>query len=81
MWWWLSFAAEEGFRGVVVVGPADDFLSAVMLTHAHHLSPGGQVVGFEIPAWALEQIPAIDRFKVLSASEARALDAGLVEPS
>lgn len=43
-WWWLSFAGEEGFRGVAVVF-ADSFLRAVVLTKRLQINPGGEVMG------------------------------------
>lgn len=41
-WWWLSFAAEDGFRGACVVR-ARGFLGATMIAHMLGISPGGEV--------------------------------------
>lgn len=45
-WWYLSFAAEEGFRGAVVV-LGHDIASAVARAHALGIVPdhGGEVMG------------------------------------
>lgn len=45
---WLSFAGEEGFRGVVLVD-ADDFLTAHLQTVFAGINPGGEVIGHELP--------------------------------
>ena len=45
---WLSYAGEEGSRGVVVT-EAFSFLEACALVGAIGLSPGGEVLGFEVP--------------------------------
>lgn len=47
--WWLSFAAEDGFRGVVLTR-ANSMIEAVQKTHALGINPGGEVRGFEVPA-------------------------------
>ena len=80
-YWWLSFAADDGFRGVALVGPAHDMVSAVAIAHRRKCNPGGQVRGVEIPPEFRVRIPA-DRFnRVLTAKEARDLDAALKEPA
>lgn len=43
-WWWLSFADDDGFRGACIV-KAHGFLTAVMLTHALNINPGGECKG------------------------------------
>jgi hypothetical protein len=47
-WWWLSYADDAGFRGGLIVF-SSDFLGACVVAKALHLSPGGQVVGKELP--------------------------------
>jgi hypothetical protein len=42
--WWLSFADETGFKGVVIV-EAYGFTSALLATKAQGLNPGGEVRG------------------------------------
>lgn len=49
MTWWLSFADEAGFKGAVIVPDVEEFLAAVLLTHALGLNPGGECVGFPMP--------------------------------
>jgi hypothetical protein len=73
-WWWLSFAGEEGFRGVAIVGPADDILSAVRICYSLGINPGGEVAAFTVPEGALPHIPAADRHRLLTEFEARELD-------
>lgn len=46
--WWLSFAGEEGFRGVIITR-AFEFLDAVRKTHVLGINPGGQVKGAMCP--------------------------------
>ncbi len=46
--WWLSYAGQEGSRGVVLVS-ARDFLHACERSKILGLSPGGEVKGFEVP--------------------------------
>lgn len=58
--WWLSYAGEEGSRGVVVV-EGEDFFSAVERSKVLGLSPGGQVRGFVVPAeWTQRCLPLKD---------------------
>ena len=48
-WWYLSYAAEEGFRGGVYIqahGPTE----ATYLSRHRHLSPGGEVLILMVPA-------------------------------
>jgi hypothetical protein len=47
-WWWLSFADDDGFRGVCIV-EAMDMIAAVKLTHALGINPGGEVRGAPFP--------------------------------
>ena len=46
--WWLSFAAADGFRGVVLTR-AGSFIEANQKTHMLGVNPGGEVRGFEVP--------------------------------
>lgn len=46
--WWLSYAGEEGSRGVVIVRGAS-FFDAAKRSREMKLSPGGEVVGFVVP--------------------------------
>ena len=46
--WWLSFADDDGCRGVCIVD-APDFLLAVVRTKALGINPGGEVWGHEMP--------------------------------
>lgn len=71
-WWWLSFADDEGCRGVCLVQGVT-FLAAVLRANALGISPHGQVVGDDLgpdisPDWP---DPAV-RDRCLSADELRA---------
>lgn len=46
--WWLSYAGDEGFRGVVII-EASDFISACRRSAELGLSPGGEVSGHDVP--------------------------------
>ena len=48
-WWWLSFADETGFRGVVITHAAN-FMAAHLAVTMLGLNPGGEVRGFPYPA-------------------------------
>jgi len=45
--WWLSFADEDGFRGVVIL-EAYGFADAMRRSHEAGLNPGGEVKGFRV---------------------------------
>ena len=45
--WWLSFADESGFKGVVIV-EAFGFTDALSRSHALGVNPGGEVQGSRI---------------------------------
>lgn len=47
-YWWLSFADEDGFRGVAIVR-ARDMVEAVVICHRLGINPGGQVLGWPCP--------------------------------
>jgi hypothetical protein len=48
-WYYVSFAAEEGFRGAAIVR-AHGVTTAIMRTHALDINPGGQVLALPISA-------------------------------
>jgi len=72
-YWWLSFADEEGNRGVCIV-QASDFLSAVSLAHSLEINPGGQVQGIEMPdiPEAREEIELWGTDRLITPAELRA---------
>jgi hypothetical protein len=45
IWWYLSFAGPEGFRGGCFV-EGRDLREATMAAHHHGINPGGEVMGF-----------------------------------
>lgn len=47
-WMYLSFASEEGFRGGIYI-QGHGLASALALVHSLGQSPGGQVIGVDIP--------------------------------
>ena len=63
--WWLSYANEQGFRGVVIV-EADDFITACAKVGLSGLSPGGQVLGEPVHG-----IPPLLLNRLLTESELR----------
>lgn len=67
--WWLSFADDDGFRGVAIVD-APSFIEAVMKTHVLDINPGGSVRGFPCPDASLIPPEHVDR--LLSLDELRA---------
>lgn len=50
--WYLSYADEEGFRGGVYI-QAHGFAEAAYLSKRRGHSPGGQVMGGQVPADAI----------------------------
>jgi hypothetical protein len=69
--WWLSFADDDGFRGVVIV-EASSFMDAVMMTHVFGINPGGEARGWEVPERELHKIPEHHVGRLLSIEELRA---------
>jgi hypothetical protein len=47
-WMYLSYAGELGFNGGIII-EAHGMASAVARARALNISPGGQVLGFDIP--------------------------------
>jgi hypothetical protein len=70
--WWLSYADNGGFRGLVVTR-AESFLSACMTAHRLRISPGGQVQGIRIDQDDEWRIPESYRNRLLTAEEAKKL--------
>jgi hypothetical protein len=50
-YWWLSFAAEDGFRGVIIT-EALGLSHALKKTHRLGINPGGEVRALPIPSGA-----------------------------
>jgi hypothetical protein len=75
--WWLSYADDEGARGVVLTR-APSFLAACVKARRMGLSPGGQVAGGEVvnERALVAFAPHIDR--LLTPHEARALTEALL---
>jgi hypothetical protein len=69
--WWLSYADDNGFRGVVITR-ARSFLLACTRAHLLNVSPGGQVQGFELPPEADDEIKLEDLDRCLNEEESRA---------
>ena len=68
--WWLSFAGDEGFRGVLVI-PATGFIESVMLSHKLGLNPGGSVIGYSCPEYQKKGIPESHVGRLLTRDECR----------
>ena len=72
VWWWLSFASEKGFLGVVIMH-GGGMAEAVQNAWSMNLNPGGEVQGVPIPE---EHVPeAKYRRRLLSRAELK--EAGL----
>jgi hypothetical protein len=52
-WWYLSFA-DDGWLGAAIV-EGDSIVSAAARAHALGINPGGEVLGVELPAEALDE--------------------------
>jgi hypothetical protein len=53
---WLSFSG--GTKNGIAIIEAEDFLSAVFISHVRDCNPGGEIAGFEMTPEALDAIPA-----------------------
>jgi hypothetical protein len=73
-WWWLSYAGDDGFRGVIISGPTTGFLGAMAKVTGAELSPGGQVRGWTVPDEMLALVPEDMRNRLLSKDEAESLN-------
>jgi hypothetical protein len=74
--WWLSYAGEEGFRGVVLVH-ASDFVGACRTARELGIGPGGQVTGDPAPDDVAKIVDTKWIGRCLSATEANELNAWL----
>jgi hypothetical protein len=78
-YWWLSFAdgarpVGTQFLGCAIV-PADDFITAVMATHAGGYNPGGEVQGAPyVTDCPGVEVPAEYVGRLLTKEEAIAVD-------
>ena len=72
--WWLSYAGEEGSRGVVLC-EGESFLHACQRSHQLGLSPGGQVHGTLVPEgrWRAQCRPFVDKLSTREELEAAML--------
>lgn len=70
-WWWLSYADESGFLGALII-PAPDFIGACQIASITKLSPGGEVLGFEIyNDEAKKKITLFDIMRLFTKEEAQ----------
>lgn len=74
-WWWLSFATDDGFLGVAIVGPAAHILDAIRIAHALDCNPGGGVKGFQFPPGKIDKVPESYRDRLLTREECARVDA------
>lgn len=72
-WWWLSFADDDGFRGVTIV-QGDNIASAAKSAHRLGINPGGQVLGFPMPPEGLDIYGESHRNRLLSREDLEAAD-------
>lgn len=47
-WQWVSFAGDEGFRGIAIVR-AHDVAEAALIAMLLGINPGGEVLALEVP--------------------------------
>jgi hypothetical protein len=73
MYFWLSFAGEEGFRGAAIV-PGATLEDALRVATQCGLNPGGEVAGVRVADDLAPWIPASYMGKLLTADECRAFD-------
>lgn len=71
--WWLSFAAEDGFRGAVVVH-AHDFMEALAQCNLRGINPHGECQGFQLPADAAALMDEKWKNRVLTRRECEQCD-------
>jgi hypothetical protein len=69
--WWLSFAGDEGFRGVALV-EGETMVDAVKEAHRLRINPGGEVMGVAAPPHLF--VPHEWRNRLLTKSECEELD-------
>jgi hypothetical protein len=67
-WWWLSFADEDGFRGVAIV-QARGVIGAVEEALRRNINPGGDVQGLRLR----KAPPERSRNRLLDEGEAQAV--------
>lgn len=75
--WWLSFADDEGFRGVVIAH-GHGMTEALMDCNVHGCNPQGEVGGMEIPEAIT--VPPEWTYRVLTKKQAMELEM-LLAPS
>lgn len=77
-WWYLSYADEKGFRGVVVI-EAHGFTEACLLSARRHLSPGGEVVGVDLLGAPEDKMPPMThRNRLLSRADLESIFGDMV---
>jgi hypothetical protein len=72
--WWLSFATDDRFLGVAVVGPSETVEAAADLARELGIHPGGEVAGLPTPGTIDACIGPQWRNRLLTRPEARKLD-------
>jgi hypothetical protein len=71
-WWWLSFADDDGFRGVAIV-QAGDVIEGVTEAWRLEINPGGGVLSVQIPDERLSLYPVEMRNVLLNREQAEML--------
>jgi hypothetical protein len=64
-WFYLSYADDDGFRGALIL-EAHGEMHAIELAQRLGLSPGGQVVVWEVPEDVAATLPAAAKGRLLS---------------
>jgi hypothetical protein len=69
--WWLSFADDDGFRGVCIVH-GNEFLEAVMQANLQGCNPHGECRGIPIPLG--RQVPECWKNRILTREQCTEFD-------
>lgn len=78
-WMWMSFAGDEGLRGVIVM-KARGMLHATRRATRMSINPGGEVMAIKVSfpmSEAREALLFLNRDKLMTREEAVALDVAL----
>lgn len=67
--WWMSFALDDNKTGYACIVEADTFIGAHRRTIELGINPGGELLGFPIPAGSEEE--SLPRDRLLTEDELR----------
>ena len=67
-WWYISFADDDGFRGVVIV-QGQGFITALDRATRLGINPGGEVKGMQLADDVASKVPIETRERLLSKTD------------